>query len=526
LIRSTEMKNFQGLGPADFARIFWRRKWYSAATFLLVAAGVAIYVWRLPNLYRSEARVLVQSAMIPQDYVRPSDNTTPEARIAAIREQVLSRTFIESMIQELQMFGYPANRFSMDDAVKSVGGNLAVISTSRDTFSISFTSTDPQSAQNFNRRVLDKLSQNTNSAKQTMAVEADQFLDDQLRDTEAKLRTQDEKIKQFKISHLGELPEQSAANMNALSGLQAQLAAVENTLQHARDQRKLLDFRAQEQKRLGLLSRSLVSSAPNQVTSDTTPGAPSPLSSLLAAKQMELAALKTKYMPAHPDVERLSREVEELKNQIAATTSKTPDLTLLGEGKKEQPAWIDAQGSQVDTMLDVEAAELRLEAESLNNEVSKREKEREAILGQIKAYYGKLNLAPAIEQELGALSLEYETLKGQYTNLHNKKFQTAMTYNLESDRKNDIYKVIDEPNLPENPVFPNRIQISLMGFGAALLLGIGAAFGREMLDSTLGSEHEVVSALSIPVLASISEIPRKDPRRLKGLSIRRLGKTA
>jgi capsular polysaccharide biosynthesis protein len=50
------------------------------------------------------------------------------------------------------------------------------------------------------------------------------------------------------------------------------------------------------------------------------------------------------------------------------------------------------------------------------------------------------------------------------------------------------------------------------------VLGIGAAFGRELLDTTLGSEDEVASILKLPTLAIISEISGKEPKRLVGMS--------
>ncbi len=170
--------------------------------------------------------------------------------------------------------------------------------------------------------------------------------------------------------------------------------------------------------------------------------------------------------------------------------------------------------SETASMMDIEAAEIRIEAEGIKNEISKREKEKETILSQIKIYQGRLNLAPALEQEMMVLSRDHEALKQQYANLQSKKFQAQMTANMESNKSSDTYKVIDEANLPEKPAFPNRMHIGFMGLGAGFIVGIGAAFGRELLDTTLGNEDETAAVLKLPVLAAISEIPRKAPRRL------------
>jgi polysaccharide chain length determinant protein (PEP-CTERM system associated) len=505
----------------------WRRRYYVLVAFLLISLGVTLYSLRLQNVYLSEARILAQSDPIPKDFARPADSAAPEDQLASLREYVQGRTFLESMIQELQMFGYPNANFSMDNAVRAIRNNIKILSTSRNTCLLSFSASDPHSAQNFTIRLLEKLKNDYNSSRRTKAVEADQFLDSQLQDADAKLRVQEERLKQFKLAHLGELPEQSTANINALSGLQAQLAMVENALQQARDQLKLLDFRSQEQKRLGILTRNLVPPTPGSSAAGSMPQGSSQLDKLLAAKQAELSALKTKYMPAHPDVQRVTREVEELKNQITAANSakeaeKAPELTPLepSAANNENPAADDTVSGDFDN------SELKLEAESINNEIKKRENERENLLGQIKMYQKRLNLAPALEQELMSITRDHEIIRLQYTNLQTKKFQSQMTYNMETDRKNETFRVIDEPNLPERPAFPTKNQIMFLGICGAFVAGIAAAFGREMLDSTLGSEQEAIAVLNLPVLAMVSEVPKKGPRRLRAKTPGLLKKSA
>jgi len=93
-----------------------------------------------------------------------------------------------------------------------------------------------------------------------------------------------------------------------------------------------------------------------------------------------------------------------------------------------------------------------------------------------------------------------------------------MAARLETDTSKDSYKIVDNANLPSKPVFPNRLQIILMGIGGGVLLGLGAVVGREYIDPTLRSEDEAASILNLPVLAVIPEIAvREIPlrRRIK-----------
>jgi polysaccharide chain length determinant protein (PEP-CTERM system associated) len=511
------MKDFRKLHPVDYLKILWRRRWWALAVFAAVAVGVGVYAWRMPDVYRSESRILVEAAVIAQDYVRPSIRSTPEEQIAAIRAQVQSRSFLERMIQEFGLFGYGTDEnFSMDRTVLALNKNIQILNTSRNTFSISFSAADPHMAQNFTRRMVETLIQSSNSSRKTRAVETDQFLDEQLRKTEQQLAAHENRIKQFKTTYLGALPEQSAANVNALTALSTQLSAVESALQQARDRQKLLDLRAQDQKRLSVLTQNIL--VPSTPTASPAGESISPVESKLEAKQAELAALSARYTPNHPDVVRLNREIEDLKRQSAAAGSEMTQLSPAVEpatGAAESQT--EPATSGIEEILDFEDSTMKFEADSIKSEIAKREKEKENILAQIKAYQSKLNLAPAVEQELMALSREYDVLQRQYASLHEKKAQAQMTANLETNTNIDTYKIIDEANLPERPSFPNRLQILLIGLCAALVLGIAAAMGREMLDTTLVSEEEAAAVLNLPVLITISEVPRKEPKRLIAL---------
>ncbi len=535
------MKNFRDMEPADFVRIPWRRKWYILITFFLVSGGVAYFAKMMPNFYKSESRISVDSNSIPFDYVRPSDTSAPDARMMAIRDQLMSRTFLQTLIEksekpdtgEKPLFGYSsasAERFPWEDIFVMIGKSLAVVNTSRNVVSISFVYTDPGTAHDFTYQAVHKLIEDNEKARQRMANVAAAFVDGQLDQVKTLLDKQEQDIMQFKMDHRGELPEQSIANINTLNGLEAQRAAVENALQHARDQLQLLDYRAQEQHRLGILTRNLTLPGPvSPATGEVRPASPSVLAPLLATKQAELAALSAKYMPAHPDVIRLTKEVEDLKARIAQAaaeaTKSAPaeELTPLSEGGKKAEA-AQSKSSQsigADTMLAVEDAEIKLQQESIKSEIAKREKERQEILANIRNIQEKQSHAPELEQQLMLRYRDRDVLKQQYDSLKAKTFQAAMTKNLETNRTdvsefNDTYRILDEASRPDKAAFPNRRQIAIMGVGAALLLGFGVAFGREYLDNTLGSEEEVAAALSLPVLVSISEIPAKEPRRLLG----------
>jgi polysaccharide chain length determinant protein (PEP-CTERM system associated) len=504
------MLDLKNLHPLDYLRIIWRRKWYVLTIFLVVSAGTAVYAWLMPDVYSSSARIRVETPTVPQDYVRPSVRSSPEDQIVAIRSMVQSRSFLQRMIQDFQLFGYGTSaEFSSEEAIRTIASDIEVAKVSADTFSIGFSSSDPQLAQNLTRRMVETLIQSNTSSRKGIAIETDRFMDEQLRQTQQNLLAVEEKIKQFKMEHLGALPEESAANLSALGRLDGQLASVENSLLDLQQRKRLLGIMAQNQEKMTGLSEDFF--LPEQdLPSESAEVAA--VRQQLEARQAELAALSLKYTPQYPDVMRLTREVELLQQKLSEEREKAAQsaeqMTPLEEQSKISQPETQNQG------LNALPSAANLEMESINNDIKRKEKERETILGEMKKIQAKLNLSPALEQQLLVLSREHDTFKSQYDSLRGKKFQAQMTATLETNENNNIYRVVDEANLPEKPTFPNRVQMILLGIAAGFGLGIGAAFGREFLDTTLSSEDEVTKVLNLPVLGTISEIPPKAPRLL------------
>jgi polysaccharide biosynthesis transport protein len=525
------MKDFKTLEVGDYFRILWRRKWYVIGITPLVIAGAVVYAWRQPLYYRSETRILLESPAIPEDLVRSGARARPQDRIDAIRTQIQSREFIVRLVELYRLYGYGSDPgFSMERAVGSVRQNIQIVVASGSTLTLSFLERDPQRARDITSRLADMLVEESNRARGKRADQADQFVESQLEKAQRELTAQEEKIRDFKTRHLGELPEQSSANINILNGLTTQLASVENSLERARDQLKVLDFRLEEQKRLAVLSENLgpapAAGSKPEAAENTGP----PVNPQLAAKKALLAELTAKYTDKHPDVIRMAREVQELERALAASNpaaagkpevSRATELTPLGQPQKPQdapPAPLPDSGRSV--MFELAEAGIRSEMEKVKDQIAKLEQDREEIGRQMKIVQDRLKLAPALEQELLALTRYEAVLQQQYTNLQNKKFNTQMAKTLEMEPDRVFYRVIDPATLPEKPVFPDRKQMVLIGIGAGLLFGIGGAFARELFDSTVGSEEEAVAVLSLPVLAAIPEIPSEkgkggSPKRIR-----------
>ena len=90
--------------PEDFVKIALRRKWAILLPFVLIAVITVVVAHFLPNRYRSETVILVVPQQVPESYVRSTVTSRIEDRLQSISQQILSRTRLERIIQDFNLY--------------------------------------------------------------------------------------------------------------------------------------------------------------------------------------------------------------------------------------------------------------------------------------------------------------------------------------------------------------------------------------------------------------------------------------
>jgi capsular polysaccharide biosynthesis protein len=81
-----------------------------------------------------------------------------------------------------------------------------------------------------------------------------------------------------------------------------------------------------------------------------------------------------------------------------------------------------------------------------------------------------------------------------------------MATDLQHREESEQFRVLDAPNLPNSPSFPNRLYFVLGGMGGGLVLGVVLAILQEAKDRTLRTEKDVEFFLHLPALALIPSV--------------------
>ena len=481
--------------PEDIVVIAWRRKWWAILPAVAITAGVYFWVRTLPNLYRSDTLILVVPQRVPESYVRSTVTTRIEDRLQSIQQQILSRTRLERIIQDFNLYAEARKTAIMEDVVDRMRGNISVQVVKGDAFRVSFTSDEARTAMRVCERVASLFIEENLRDREVLAEGTNQFLEAQLEDARRRLIETERKVEEYRRTFAGELPEQRDANMQGLHNIEMQLQSLTEATNRDRDRR--------------LVVERLIADAESPEPQLTPPAPPPPPAAVdvnglpvgaTAAQQLEAAQtvlqqMQTRLTPQHPDILRMKRVITELQKKADGEALARP---LSSAGPTISPA---------ERLRQNRIAEMKAEIEKIDKQLAARTDLEQRLRSQSALYQKRIEAAAGRQSDLTELSRDYQTLQGMYQSLLAKKEDSKVAANLERRQIGEQFKILDPARLPERPTSPNRQQLQSMGLMAGLGVGVVLMGLIEYLDKTLKSEGDVTAALNLLVLATVPLLP-------------------
>lgn len=464
-----------------------RRKWLIVVPALLIATAAAAVIKNLPNLYRSESLILVVPQRVPESYVRSTVTTRIEDRLQAISQQILSRTRLEQIVGDFNL--YPRERARqelMEDIVERMRSeDIRIDIVKGDAFRVSYAADDPRIAMRVTERLASLFIDESLRDREILADGTNQFLATQLDESRRHLVQTENKLEEYKRLHNGQLPDQMAANLQGLHNTEMALQSLGEALNRDRERRIAFERTAAD-----LVDEINTAPAPAEAANANADLAKT-LEDELRIAQQSLLAVELKLKPDHPDVKRLRRNVVELTKRVEAqalegTLASRPSRQIVMDPAKKK-----------------RLADARAELENLDRQLESKIAEESRLRGVLGMYQARIEATPIREAELAALSRDYETLQKTYSSLLQKKEESQIAANLEKRQIGEQFKILDPARMPERPASPDRPRLYAIALLAALLIGFGLAAAAEYFDKTLRTESDVRAALNLMVLATV-----------------------
>ena len=438
------MLGHRELTSEDYLGILKRRRWQILLSVLIIPPLVLAASFVIPPRYVSQTLVLIQQQKVPDDFVKPVLSEDLDARLAAMREQIMSRTRLQPIIEKFGLYSKTSRQRMRALVAMRKAINVKPIESQMTRtnglpgFFISFTGNSARVAQQVCGEITSMfLSENLRAREQSAQGTTD-FLVGQLNDAKRSLDEQDARLAQFQRKYIGALPEQESSNLNMLTSLNTQLDAATQSLSRMQQEKTYLE--------------ALVGQQTNALDSpDSARASPQVAEAELQKLEAQATELETRYTPDHPDVVKIHREIEAQKQKLAASTQS-------GEPKKA------VQSNQP------EFQKLQAQLTSLDEGIVAKKREQARIQQQMNVYQARIAASPAVQEQYKQVTRDYQTALQFYNDLLAKRNRSEMAMDLDRRQQGEQFLVMDPPNLPERPVFPNRILFGIGGLAGGLSL--------------------------------------------------------
>lgn len=486
--------------PEDLLNVLRKRFWLVIVPFALVAAGTAAVARKLPDRYYSQAIVRVVPQQVPDKYVRSPVTENVQDRLTAMQQQAMSRTRLERIITDFNLYPEERRKGIMEDVVQKMHDDITIDILKGDVFRVGYTGSNPRTVQRVAEAIASYFITESEQDRATLAEGTSQFIEAQLEDARKHLIDQEKRLQDYQMRFSGQLPTQLQANLQSQANTQMQIRAITDGINQDTNRRLIIESQIKD----------LEGAAPG---SDTSAGIAAMASSGDAvqggttAQQLELArqvlAVQQKSKSdAHPDVKAWKKVVADLQAKADAEALVRP---VSQEVVPVVPASETARLKRVKDARDM-IAQLDRQITASQSDV----KRLRTINDDLQA---RIDAVPARSSEMTELMRDYETLTRTYNDLLAKREDSKLAANLETRQYGEKFKLLDSPRIPEKPTSPNRPMINLGGMAAGLGIGIVLVALLEYRDSTFKTDDEIISLLALPVLAVVPVMESSEERR-------------
>jgi uncharacterized protein involved in exopolysaccharide biosynthesis len=511
------MLGHRELTMEDYTGIL-RRRWLlvlSIAVVFLAIGGATSYV--VPPLYESQTLILIEQQKVPEDYVKPVVDENLNARLASMKEQILSRSRLEPIITRYNLFASNKNsapsrikflqpiikRFNlftgdvntMDKrvemtrkAIKITQIHAAQASGGMPGFFVSFQASDPRTAQQVCGEITSLFVSENLSARERSAEGTTEFLKQQLDDAKRTLDEQDARLAAFQLKYIGKLPNQESSNVNALQALTTQLDAATQTVNRIQQNETFLQALIAQQ------THDLQSGGPSAASVDDRR---KELSALIDQKKQ----LESLYTADYPDVIAVTRKIAALQAEIDhAPTTNTGSASASAVHQPDSPQLV----------------QLRAQLRAVQLSMVSARKEQTRLEQEISTYEARIESSPMVEEQYKQVTRDHDTALQFYNSLLTKMNESSMANALEERQQGEQFSVMDPPNLPDAPKFPNHMMFAAGGLLFGLFLGLLISALLEYRDTSLRDESDVWAFTKLPTLATISYVEGLPDSRADG----------
>ncbi len=502
------MAEFRQRKPGELLGMIKRQKWLILLPMLTCTAAVGYVVYKLPSVYESTSLLTVKPPIISSNLVAPISHDDLSQRISAISQEVLSRSSLEPMILKYDLYKQERSAQmpmeliveKMYDKVKvemAETGNERIAG-----FRISYRDRDPQSARNVTAELATKFVNLQVKNSVEVAESTNELFERQLAEKKGILDDLERQRLEIMTQNVATLPESEQGLVAQLEGLRQRDDTITKEKQSLYNEKgRLSDGIAANNRAMSVIEdfgeREVQDSARTASQIEDTP-AFAQLVQRRADLKGQLDNLLKVYKPKHPAVIAKTNEIERLNDEIENLRKSTDRRVAVATQTSSRKAELQKKN------LELENQRLQAQIGQIESQLAVKDSERAQNGQAIAALEARINAIPSVKVALESVTAQLQSAKMAYDEMLKKKNDAGVSLDVEQGQQGETIRVQDPANVPQSPVAPKRMILTLMGSGVGLFLGlIFGAFIEVPRLFRIQSIDDVKHYTGLPVLASV-----------------------
>jgi len=524
--------------PREWIQMIWRRKWFFLIPAILAFVITQGVMLSMPELYRSQATILIEPQDIPEDMVSSLVTKQIDQQIQSITRELMVPDKLLQIADRHGLYADERDQLSRGalagrmrerietETILTEFNDQHTGRTGRVTvaFQISFLDTDPNMARQITNELVSIYLSSSLESRRAVAEQTTNFLSSERGALDQEVATIEDELTQFKIENRGLLPEDAAFKRQLLSNVEQRLR------NFAGDLRVLGDRESYLGTQLALIDEF-----------ETSGGGAATPEGRLEALRAEFASARARYSPSHPDVVRLGREVRSLQNVVGARagssalaqqeeiltaelaalreryTDDHPDVqrvqreraslrNVLEDGAARDGGATTARRSGTYVQLSAQLNGVRSQIAAVQEQQALAEEERVALQEE-------LAKAPEVQREYTRLMRRLDNAVADRAELAEKETTAQLRGALDTTAAGERLTLIEPPGTPSSPYSPKKLVFLAIGFVLAMGSGTTSLALAEILDRSIRSARDLAKIVGDQPLVTIPVIVTAADRR-------------
>ena len=446
------------------ARTVWRRRGLALASAWAVAVAGAGLVWMVPERHEASARLVVDthSALKPLISGMTVQSAEAERQARVLAKKVVASPQLERLLERGDLGWAIATPTQREDTLVKLIARTKLTTDENGIHTVSFRDTDPERARRVVEALVELFNEVAEGEKQRDLRDANRFLQEQTRASEARVFEAERRLTEFKVRYFGatgvakeDYFARIASMQEAIARLRAELAAAEQT----RDAYRAELGREDPQR---------------------------PVDVEVTARRKSLDDMLIRLGEQHPDVVAARETIARLESQ-----------------RREVEPEPTRAGSPTNPVYQRLRSQLA-EAEALVAALRSRLGVTQQRLAEVRTAADR---APEVEAELAQLTLEAEFARKTYDQLVAKGESAAFGLRADESTRAAEFRVIEPARAGGSPVFPGHLELALAVVLASLAAGVAVPLAAQALRPVFEDAVELARATGRPVLGEIRAWP-------------------